>query len=81
MEVYTWMNLIANYAQRMFFKVFRANKNIPWKLSYISNIYEYYEFHYLHAIMDKNNDTINDKFYMKVAFLMYTKMVNFRPQS
>ena len=23
----------------------------------------------------------NDKFYRKVAFLMYTEMVNFRPQS
>ena len=28
----------------------------------------------------KNNET-NDKFYPKVAFLMYTEMVNFRPQS
>ena len=28
----------------------------------------------------KNIET-NDKFYRKVAFLMYTKMVNFRPQS
>ena len=24
---------------------------------------------------------LNDKFYRKVAFLMYTEMVNFRPQS
>ena len=30
--------------------------------------------------MDKNNEK-NDKFYRKVAFLMYTEMVNFRPQS
>ena len=28
----------------------------------------------------KNNET-NDKFYRKVAFLMYTEMVNFTPQS
>ena len=28
----------------------------------------------------KNNDT-NDEFYRKVAFLMYTEMFNFRPQS
>ena len=28
----------------------------------------------------KNNET-NDKFYRKVAFLMYTAMVNFTPQS
>ena len=28
----------------------------------------------------QNNET-NDKFYRKVAFLMYTEMVNFRPQS
>ena len=28
----------------------------------------------------KNNET-NDKFYRKVAFLMYTEMVNFKPQS
>ena len=32
------------------------------------------------TIADKNNDT-NDKFYRKVAFLMYTEMVNLRPQS
>ena len=32
------------------------------------------------TIVDKNNET-NDKFYRKVAFLMYTEMVNFRPQS
>ena len=31
-------------------------------------------------IMDKYNET-NDKFYRKVAFLMYTETVNFRPQS
>ena len=30
--------------------------------------------------MDKNNEK-NDKFYRKVAFLIYTEMVNFRPQS
>ena len=30
--------------------------------------------------MDKNNDK-NDKIYRKVAFLMYTEMVNFSPQS
>ena len=30
--------------------------------------------------MDKNNEK-NDKFYRKVTFLMYTEMVNFRPQS
>ena len=29
--------------------------------------------------MDKNNET-NDKIYRKVAFIMYTEMVNFRPQ-
>ena len=28
----------------------------------------------------KNNET-NDKFYRKVAFLMYTEMVNFTPQN
>ena len=28
----------------------------------------------------KNNET-NDKFYGKVAFIMYTEMVNFTPQS
>ena len=27
------------------------------------------------------NDETNDKFYRKVAFLMYTEMVNFTPQS
>ena len=32
------------------------------------------------TIVDKNNET-NDKFYRKVAFLMYTEIVNFRPQS
>ena len=30
--------------------------------------------------MDKNNEK-NDNFYRKVAFPMYTEMVNFRPQS
>ena len=34
----------------------------------------------LTTTMDKNNEK-NDKFYRKVAFLMYTEMVNFRPQS
>ena len=34
----------------------------------------------LATTMDKNNEK-NDKFYRKVAFLMYTEMVNFRPQS
>ena len=40
-------------------------------------------FHLLSAtptILDKNNGT-NDKFYRKVAILMYTEMFNFRPQS
>ena len=32
------------------------------------------------TISHKNNET-NDKFYRKVAFLMYTEMDNFRPQS
>ena len=32
------------------------------------------------TIMDKNNGTNDDKFYRKVAFLMYTGIVNFRPQ-
>ena len=32
------------------------------------------------ATTHKNNET-NDKFYRKVAFLMYTEMVNFTPQS
>ena len=32
------------------------------------------------AIPHKKNET-NDKFYQKVAFLMYTEMVNFRPSS
>ena len=32
------------------------------------------------AIMDKNIGT-NDKFYRKVAFLIYMEMFNFRPQS
>ena len=32
------------------------------------------------SIPHKNIET-NDKFYRKVAFLMYTEMVNFRPQS
>ena len=32
------------------------------------------------TIPHKNIET-NDKFYRKVAFLMYTEMVNFRPQS
>ena len=32
------------------------------------------------TIPHKNNET-NDKFYVKVAFLMYMEMVNFRPQS
>ena len=30
--------------------------------------------------MDKNNEK-NDKFHREVAFLIYTEMVNFRPQS
>ena len=30
--------------------------------------------------VDKKNGT-NDKFYRKVAILMYTEMFNFRPQS
>ena len=30
--------------------------------------------------MDKNKEK-NDKFYRKVAFSMYTEIVNFRPQS
>ena len=34
----------------------------------------------LSTIMGKNNEK-NDKFYRKVAFPMYTEMVNFRPQS
>ena len=32
------------------------------------------------TIIHKSNET-NDKFYRKVEFLMYTEMVNFRPQS
>ena len=32
------------------------------------------------TIMCKNNEK-NDIFYRKVAFLMYTELVNFRPQS
>ena len=32
------------------------------------------------TILHKNNET-NDKIYRKVAFLMYTEMANFRPQS
>ena len=32
------------------------------------------------ASVDKNNGT-NDKFYRKIAILMYTEMFNFRPQS
>ena len=32
------------------------------------------------TIPHKNNE-ITDKFYRKVAFLMYTEMVNFMPQS
>ena len=32
------------------------------------------------ACIHKNNET-NDKFYRKVAFLMYTEIVNFTPQS
>ena len=32
------------------------------------------------TIIHKTNET-NDKFYRKVAFLMYTEMVNFRSQS
>ena len=32
------------------------------------------------TIPHKNIET-NDKFYRKVAFLMYTEIVNFRPQS
>ena len=32
------------------------------------------------TVVDKNNET-NDKFYRKVAFLMYTEMINFRLQS
>ena len=32
------------------------------------------------TIIHKNNES-NNKFYRKVAFLMYTEMVNFRPQS
>ena len=35
---------------------------------------------YITTTMDKNNEK-NDKFYRKVAFPMYTEMVNFRPQS
>ena len=31
------------------------------------------------TIVDKNNGT-NDKFYRKVAILMYTEMFNFRPE-
>ena len=34
----------------------------------------------LSAIPQKNIGT-NDKFYRKAAFLMYTEMVNFRPQN
>ena len=34
----------------------------------------------LPTIPQKNIET-NDKFYRKVAFLMYMEMVNFRPQS
>ena len=32
------------------------------------------------TIVDKNNET-DDKFCRKVAFLMYTEVVNFKPQS
>ena len=35
---------------------------------------------YVPTIPHKDNET-NEKFYRKVAFLMYTEMVNFRPQS
>ena len=45
------------------------------------NIYGY-KVHLLAVLsttMDKNNEK-SDKFYRKVAFPMYTEMVNFRPQ-
>ena len=38
------------------------------------------KFQFIPTIPHKNNET-NDKFYWKVAFLMYTEMVNFRPQN
>ena len=46
-------------------------------------IYTYYIYIYksvkkLSTIVHKNNET-NDKFYRKIAFLLYTEMVNFRP--
>ena len=45
---------------------------------YILNGWE--KFVYIATIPHKNIET-NDKFYRKVAFLMYTEMVDFRPQS
>ena len=33
----------------------------------------------IHSTIPHKNIETNDKFYRKVAFLMYTEMVNFRP--
>ena len=45
-----------------------------------ANVHNYADDNTLSTIPHKNIE-INDKFYRKVAFLMYTEMVNFRPQS
>ena len=47
------------------------------------NIFEHYFFEKLkdNTTIPHKNIEANDKFYRKVAFLMYTEMVNFRPRT
>ena len=45
-----------------------------------SNVVRGVNFYFMATSIHRNNGT-NDKFYRKVAFLMYTEMFNFKPQS
>ena len=68
------MYLIIIIESKFYFYLF------TYKASIFSEQHENSIFKKVPTAMDKNNDT-NNKFYQKVAFLMYTEMVNFRPQS
>ena len=59
----------------------RATETVLRNLGELTDLFVVFEqeLTYLQSLT-KNIET-NDKFYRKVAFLMYTEMVNFRPQS
>ena len=50
-------------------------------IRFILEIYVRFKNHLTKISFPHKTNETNDKFYRKVAFKMYTEMVNFRPQS